>query len=421
MIGRLRELDPKRTAGRLAPIAAIERQLAEEEAALQERHAQLENALARIPTDDGPTSEEVAAALTTLRSLPALAKAGEDASATLRAGVADASKKQTEAQRADESAAAAEKQHAEHAAQRPPLDEAARTAREQRTAVEQKHARCAELAAGLDQIRGQLDALRTEETERAQELESAREAEHRAAGEAASADEHLAVAQRAESAAPAAHHLHPGDACPICRRDLPADWEAPDGTKLIEARQVAKAAHDAAREATGKVTVLHTERKGIQGRIADAEIRLDAAETRFREARQELVRDIELDTDAPLPEADALAAPLEAARKETAERLAEHDRVAEELRADAVHKDKAAGVAQVAASRARALVERTRQAAEDSPEGTPRRGTEPSAALPTRPRSASRCLGPARSGYRSGRRADRVGTESRPGPGEAKK
>ena len=362
----LRALDTERAAGRLAPIAAIERQLAAEDAALKERQAHLEDALARIPADDGPTTEAVTAALTTLQGLPALAKAGEEAAATLRASVEDAAKKQTEAQHAAESAADAEKQDEEHAAKRPPLDEAARTVKERRASVEQKHARCAELAAELDDVRKQVDVLRTEEADCARGLESARESERHAALEAASADEHLAIAHRAESAAAAAHDLHPGDACPICRRDLPADWEAPDGTKLIEARQVAKAAHDAAREAAGRATSLDAERKGIQRQITDTEARRTASGTRFRNALQELAREVELDTDAPLPARDALIAPLEATRKETAERLAEHDRVAEDLREDATRQDKAAGVAQEAASSARALVERTRRTGEEA-------------------------------------------------------
>ena len=366
VVERLQGPGIERAADRLAPIAAIERQLAEEEAALTERQAHLEDALARIPADDGPTSGEVAAALATLESLPALATASEEAAATLRAGVEEASKKRADAQRMAENAAAAEKRDKEHAAKRPPLDGAARAAQECRTAVEQKHARCAELAAELDQIRKQLESLRKEEAECAQGLESAREAERRAAGEAARADEHLAVARRAESAVAAAHDLHPGDSCPICRRDLPADWEAPDGAKLIEAEQVAKAAHDAARGAAARVTALDTERNGIQRQIADTEARLAASTTRFRDARQELAREVELDADAPLPARDALIGPLEAASKETAERLAEHDRAAEALREDAARQDKVAGVAHEAASNAQALVERNRRAAEEA-------------------------------------------------------
>ena len=363
---RLRDLDPEQAAGRLAPVAAIERQLAEEEETLKERQAHLENALAHIPADDGPPSEAVTSALTTLRSLPALATASEEAAAALRAGAEDASKRRAEAQRAAENAAAAEKRHAEHAARRPPLDEAARAAKERRVAVEQKHARCTELAAERDQARRQIDSLRAEEAECARGLESARQAERRAAGEAARADEHLALAQRAESAAAASHDLDPGDACPICRRDLPADWKAPDGPRLIEARQVAKAAHDAAREASGSVTALDTERRGIQRQAADAETRLGTAATRFQDARQELAREVKLDANDPLPAPDALLAPLEAARKETVERLAEHDRIGEALQEEAARQDKAAGVAQEAASNARTLVERSRRAAEEA-------------------------------------------------------
>ena len=366
VIERLRELDPEQAAGRLAPIAAIERQLAEEETTLKERQAYLADALARLPADDGPTSEEVAAALATLESLPDLATASVEAAATLRTSVEEASKKRAEAERTAENAAAAEQRDAEHAARRPPLDEAARTAQERRTAVEQKHARCAELAAELDQIRKQLESLRTEEAECAHGLGSAREAERRAAGEAARADEHLTGARRAESAAAASHDLHAGEACPICRRDLPADWEAPDATKLVEAQQVAKAAHHAAREAAGKVTALDAERRGMQRQIADTESRRAASETRLRDARQELARAVELHTDAPLPASDALLAPLEAARKQTAEDLAEHDRAAEALREEAARQDKAAGVAQEAASNARALVERNRRNAEEA-------------------------------------------------------
>ena len=358
---RLHALDTDRAAAKLAPIAAIERQITEEEAVLKERQAHLEDSLARIPTDDGPTSEAVAAALTTLQSLPSLANACEEAAAALRSSVEDASKKQTEARHVAEGAAAAEKREAEHAARRSPLDEAARTAQERRVAVERQHARCAELAADLDHARKQVDAFRAEETECAQGLESARDAQLRAAREAASADEHLAVARRTESAAAAAHDLHPGDACPICRRRLPADWEAPADAGLADAKQVADAAREAAKKATNEVTVVETERKGIQRQVAATQTRLVALEARLREVRLELVREVVIDADADLPERDALLAPLEAACEETAERLTEHDHAAKELRANAAEQDKAAGVARQAAASAGLLADQSRE------------------------------------------------------------
>ena len=117
VIERLQGLGIERAADRLAPIAAIDRQLAEEDAALQKRQAHLGDALDRIPTDDGPTSEEVAAALTRLESLPALATAGEEAAEALRASVEDVSKKRAEAQRLTVGAEAAGE--ATHGAHRP--------------------------------------------------------------------------------------------------------------------------------------------------------------------------------------------------------------------------------------------------------------------------------------------------------------
>ena len=273
VIERLRTVDMERAVGRLAPIAAIERQLCEEDAALQERQAHLEDELARIPSDDGPTSEEVTAALTTLRSLGELATAGEKAAAALRAAVEAASTKRTEAEGLAESAATAAKQAADHAVRRPLLEEAARTAQARRDGVEQQHSRCAERATERDETRKQLEALRTEEAQCAQRLESALDVERRAAREAAGADDHLTAAQRAESAATAAHDLHPGDACPICRRDLPADWRAPDGAGLADAMQIADAAREAAKQAASEVTAVETERKAIQRQAAEGEVR----------------------------------------------------------------------------------------------------------------------------------------------------
>ena len=365
-IERLRTVDLERAVGRLTPIAAIERRLREEDAALQERQAHLEDELARIPSGDGPTSEEVTAALTTLRSLGELATAGEKAAAALRAAVEAASTQRTEAEALAESAATTAKQAADHTARRPLLEEAARTAQARRDRVEQQHSRCAERATERDETRKQLEALRTEEAQCAQRLESTRDAERRAAREAASADEHLAAAQRAAAAATAAHDLHPGDACPICRRDLPADWEVPDGSGLAGARQIADAAREAAKQAAGKVTAAETERKAIQRHAAEGEARLVTSETRLREARQQLSQVVELDTDTPLPGRDTLLASLEALCTETGARLAEHDRIAEGLRGDAARQDKAAGVAREAAANADRLTDQSRRNADDA-------------------------------------------------------
>ena len=107
MAERLRDLDIERVSGTLAPITAAERRIAEEEAACEERQAGLEEELARVPADDGATSGEVAAALTTLGGLGGLAGAAGEAAADLRATADDAARKRAEAEGLAEGAEAA--------------------------------------------------------------------------------------------------------------------------------------------------------------------------------------------------------------------------------------------------------------------------------------------------------------------------
>ena len=375
---RLGSLDVDRVSGLLAPIADAERRIAEEEAAHEQRQAGLEDELARVPADDGPTREEVAAASMRLSSLGDLAKAAEEAAADLRATASDVSRKQTEAQRRVESAEAARKRAGDHAAERPPLDEAAAAARRRRDAVEQRHARCVERAVERDAARKRLEALRAEEAACARRLGPARDAALRAGRDAAGADERLAAARRSESAAVAARGLHAGDACPICRRDLPGGWEAPDAAGLADAEAVARAAHQAAREADAAVTELRTEGRALTRQAADAEARLANLQAALDTARQELAREAgltgasppaaptaaepnRLDAEAPFPERGALLASFEAACTETAAMLAGHDRRAEELRTAAAAEDTAAGVAREAAANAGAAADRSRR------------------------------------------------------------
>ena len=310
---RLRGLDVDRVAGMLAPIADAERRIAEEEAAHEQRQAGLEDELARLPADDGPTREEVAAASTTLSGLGGLANTAEEAAADLRATANDAARKQTEAQRRAESAEAARQRAADHAAKRPPLDEAAAAARRRRDAVEQKHARCVERGAERDTARRRLEALRAEEATCAERLGPAQDAALRAARDAAGADEHLAAARRSESAAVAARGLHAGDACPICRRDLPGGWKAPDAAGLVDAEAVAGAAHEAAREADAAVTALRAEGRALTRQATEAAARLADLQAALDTARRELAREAGLiwasPTPAPTPTAAQPARP----------------------------------------------------------------------------------------------------------------
>ena len=366
VIERMRALDTEGAARSLAPIAAIERQLGEEDAALRQRQEHLEDELARIPSDDGPTSEEVAAALTALGGMGRLAADSENSSGEFRDSVEGASRNHADAQRLVEEAEHSRVRVESHAANRGPLAESLERAREHRTAVDQNHSRYEERVAELEEMQSQLGELRQADAVLAEQLQIAEEDERRTSRSAAEADEHLAAARRSESAVSAAHGLDSGDECPICRRDLPPDWEPPEETRLGEAEQIADAAYQAARQAEQALTAIRTERTGVARQIADAEGRFAGAQTMLKEARQELARHVDLVEEAPVPRRDTLLAPLESACTEAEDRLAEHERANEELRLEATRQETAATVARTEAANAGTLVEHARTAAESA-------------------------------------------------------
>ncbi len=359
---RLRSLHTGALADRLDPIAALDRQLRAEGADLEQRQAQAEEELARIPADDGPTSEVVAGALATLRSIGGLIADGESASRELRARVEDASGKGAEAERLAGEAAAARERVAEHAGKRDPLAESVESAGALRTAVDQGYSSCEEHAGELDGARRHLDALGRESADLDGRLEAARERERCASRAAAQADEHLAGARRSESAAAAAHALHPGDECPICRRGLPIDWEAPASAGMGEAQEAADQARRAAREAEREVAGLGAEGQALGRRISEGGERVAAVEELLRQARRQLARHVDLDGDSPLPPRDILAAPLEDALTKAAGRLAEHDRLHEELRETSAERDQEASAGRAAADGADTLADHARTA-----------------------------------------------------------
>ena len=361
---RLRSLDTGALADRLDPIAALDRRLQAEGADLEQRQAQAEEELARIPSDDGPTSEVVAGALTTLRSIGGLIAEGEGAARDLRARVEDASGKRVEAGRLANKAASAREAAAEHAAGRAPLAEAVESARARRTEVDQGYSRCEELAGELDRTRTRLDELWRESAELGGRLEAARERERCASRAAAQADEHLTAARRSESAAAAAHALHPGDECPICRRGLPVNWEAPAGAGMGEAQAAAEEARRAAGEAEREVAGLAAEARALERQSADAGDRLAAVEEKLGEARQELAGHVDLSAEAPLPPREILIAPLEDARTKAADLLTEHDRIHDELREASSGRDQEASAARAEADGADTLADHARTAAD---------------------------------------------------------
>ena len=240
---------PELTAA-VAPVAATAEQIDRQESELGSRQAALAAELKAIPTDDdGPSAAEVTGALTTLAGIPALAGDVSEAARQL-------AERRAAADQAQAAAAAAEAA-ARRVQERLTAEQArGRELEQMREHAEQQLERVAE---GLGDARGALEAVQTahDELTRCEQLlsettELLRQAE--AEGERlglaeAHAREHHQAAQRSQSAAVVAGHLHPGDQCPICSALLAGDWQRPVSVDLDQAASAAGAAARAAGDA----------------------------------------------------------------------------------------------------------------------------------------------------------------------------
>ena len=360
---QLRSVDLETVAAGLAPLAERAHEFDEEDARLGRQQEELEAKREGIPAGDGPTSEEVAAALRMLPNLNALVAATKKVATDLLASIEAASEKSLEAERSEKRAEDAKIRSESHAGARPPLDEAVQNARTRLHEVEQSYTRSKDRRTDLHEADKRLEERRSEEAGRTEAFETAMEQESRTKCEAAEAEEHLSAARRSDSAANAARGLHQGDSCPVCRRELPADWEAPADTGLGDAERIAEAARRAARAAEQHVTRLDTELRGSRKRVSEAQTHFDECEARFRQSREELARLAVLDPGFSLPERDGVLAPLMAAREKAKAALAEHESIAERLGKEATRRDTDAQLARQDAENAERTAETSRQVA----------------------------------------------------------
>ena len=360
---RLGRVDVERVAAGLEPLAERARGFAEQLTALDQRLEELETERGRIPSDDGPTSEEVAAALRMLPSLDALVTSSEEAAADLRDSIELASAKNATAEELEKGAADARTRSESHAVARPPLEDAVLAAKKRLHEIEQYYRRSEDREANLREAEKQVEGLRTKEAGYAEPLEQAKERASRATREGVEAEEHLTAAQRSESAAHAARQLHPGDSCPVCRRKLLAGWEAPADAGLDEAGRIEKEARKAARAAADTVTRLETELQGIRRRVVEAEVDVAECEARSQEARQELAGETDLGPSSSLPDRHSVLAPLMAAKEEAEAALADHCCVADRLDGEANRQDTAAKLGRQDAANAHRTAVRSRQVA----------------------------------------------------------
>ena len=362
---RIRPGEVDRLAGLLAPVEEVMRRIEEEDGRLEQSEGGFRAALAAIPTDDGPAHEDVAGARAGLNDVAALAERAAAAAGTLRDAAEAASESRMRAEAAEAAEARAEKERTQHDAGRPLLTEAADTTRRNLEQMERQYRECEDHRRGVVAAREKREAARREHAELAARLEVAQEQEGRARAAANAAEAVHAEARRANSAAAAAHGLHPGDDCPICRRDLPAAWTAPGDGGLDDAKQAAREAGAQAREAGMRVAGLRAGQQGGEKRLREFGDAVSAARDALRQGLEGLGQggpgtD---DLDAPLPELASLPGPLEAALADATARVEAHDRVRDGLADRAGNAGRAAATAREAARGDSKRAHDTRQAA----------------------------------------------------------
>ena len=357
---RLRASDIDAFAARLRPIAALAGEIDGAMAELKQRRATVADDLAGVPSDDdGASSAEVATALARLEEVARLAAEAEQAAKGFRTSVDAAAQARDAADRAAQTVGRARQKAERHDTERPTLAAAVDAARARCQTVERAHETCRTRSEDLARARAGHDRLQRDAVALAGRHAAGQAEQKRLGQAAAAAADHLAGVRRTESAATAARGLHPGEECPICRRDLPAHWEPPAGGGLAAAEAGEREAREAANAAGEDAVWLGSEAAGAARQVDEAADEVRAAKERYGEALQVLGREVDLGPGADLPDAHELVAPLDNALREANEGLACHDRTAEALRAEAFDADKAAAIAGTAAHNAE---ERSREA-----------------------------------------------------------
>ena len=350
---RLRTSEIDAVATTLRPIVALAGEVDGAMAELEQRRATVADDLACIPSDDdGASSAEVATALARLEEAARLAAEAVHAAKAHRVSVSAATEARESAACAAQAAGRVRQEAERHDADRPSLAAAVDAARARCQTVERAHETCRTRSEEVARAQARHDRLRRHQVEIAGRCAAAQAEEHRLARAAATAADHLAAARRTDSAAAAASGVHPGEECPICRRDLPTDWVAPAGGGLETAETVASEAAETANAARAEAARLGSEADATERQIGEAAVELCTANERYQGALQVLGREVDLGTDADLPDAHGIIAPLDSALRKANEALDRYDRTADVLRAEASDADTTAGVAAEAADNA---------------------------------------------------------------------
>ena len=263
-------------------------------------------------------------------ALAALGGEAAECGAQLRAAQAEARRDETAANAANDRLQAVQRASAGRAAayaeETRRLGEARAAAEKRRLTIEHRYDECRAHAQAAQEAGRKVAGHRQRRDALTRRLETAVAEAREAGSRRQEADEHLTAMRRSDSAAAAARDLHAGDPCPVCLRELPAEWAAPASAGLHEATAAAKRAGREADAAGERVIALTTERTGVEGQIDEAVPQADAAGEAFRAALRALGKEAGGDPHHALPDRDAVIGPLDTALRAASETLDRYER-----------------------------------------------------------------------------------------------
>ena len=287
--------------------------------ALAEEAAEIEAGINKtLQDDDRPSLARITATTERLsqvdNDIRKLAETADDWR-VLREKKADADNNAAEAEQLQSEAKQAVEEHRE---ERKALGEALDDARKRLSDVEGQYTALEAAQHELRDWQGQLEAQRVRKAQLDEAVKAKQTSKERA-------DDELSDARRADSAASAAHGLHVGDHCPVCDRELPADWQRPISVRMGEAEREA---------GTAAAVLQQAQRRAEEAGIALAEASTECAMARqwrdekLAESRNamkrlgEAVPDIETD----LPPKSEVLAPLSEKSVKAQRDIDQHDR-----------------------------------------------------------------------------------------------
>ena len=266
--------------------------------------------LVQVAEDDGRGPTDLAKAIATIESardqLPDIEAEQTRIDEEARVLADELTRVEEHTSAVDQAVAVAENAEAAATAARVAADSARKVLSEHRSALGTartalQNLRRAEVE--LTEVRAQ--AARADETIR-QAWEQVEQARRRRD----TADLAHQAAVRADAAAQAAHGCEPGDPCPVCHRELPAGFTAPEAHEEKAARKALGAAQRATAQAELGHQAAVTSREHLTGECAKVKARVDACGSDLREAMAHLepqLGTVDLDKAD-----DALLAPLTA-------------------------------------------------------------------------------------------------------------